>query len=87
MAAAVPFVSVVTIVAVTPGGIGLNDLVGAGALDVFGTSFAIGAQWVLANRVLVSASYLFVAAFATVAVCVVRIAQPKQVNGMVESER
>jgi uncharacterized membrane protein YbhN (UPF0104 family) len=80
-------VSVVTIVAVTPGGIGLNDLAGAGALDVFGTSFPIGAQWVLANRVLVSASYLFVAAFATVAVCVVRIAQPKQVNGMVETER
>jgi uncharacterized membrane protein YbhN (UPF0104 family) len=66
MAAAVPFVSVVTIIAVTPGGIGLNDLAGAGALDVFGTPFATGAQWVLANRVLVSASYLFVAACAAI---------------------
>jgi hypothetical protein len=69
MAASIPLVSVATIIAVTPGGIGLNDLAGAGALKVFGTPFAIGAQWVLANRVLVSVSYLLVASFAVVILC------------------
>ncbi len=64
MAAAIPFVSVATIVVLTPGGLGLNDLAGAGALRIFGTPFATGAQWVLANRVLVSASYLLLAACA-----------------------
>jgi uncharacterized membrane protein YbhN (UPF0104 family) len=66
MAAAVPLVSVVTIVAVTPGGIGLNDLAGAGALDLFGTPFATGAQWVLANRILLTVSYLLIAACAAI---------------------
>ncbi len=66
MAAAVPFVSVVTIIAVTPGGIGLNDLAGAGALDLFGTPFATGAQWVLANRILLTVSYLLIAACAAI---------------------
>ena len=64
MAAATPFVSIAFIIAVTPGGIGVNDLAGAGALDLFGTPFAIGAQWVLANRVLGSASYLLLASCA-----------------------
>jgi len=62
MAAAIPFVIIASVIAVTPGGIGLNELAYAGALEVFGTPFAIGAQWALANRVLVAVSYLFVAA-------------------------
>ncbi len=66
MAAATPFVSVAAIFALTPGGLGLNDLAGAGALDIFGTPFAIGAQWVLANRVLLTVSYLFLAACAAI---------------------
>jgi len=66
MAAAIPFVIFASVIALTPGGIGLNDLAGAGALDLFGTPFATGAQWVLANRVLVSASYLLFAACAAV---------------------
>ncbi|MGA3128764.1 MAG: lysylphosphatidylglycerol synthase transmembrane domain-containing protein [Candidatus Korobacteraceae bacterium] len=66
MAAATPFVSIAFIIAVTPGGIGVNDLAGAGALDLFGTPFTIGAQWVLANRVLTVASYLLLAACSAV---------------------
>jgi hypothetical protein len=73
MAAAVPLVSVAAIIAVTPGGIGLNDLAGAGALKVFGTPFVIGAQWVLANRVLVSVSYLLVASCAIVVLCAEKV--------------
>jgi len=66
MAAAIPFVVFATIIAVTPGGIGLNELACAGALQIFGTPMAIGAQWALANRVLISASYFFVAACAAI---------------------
>jgi hypothetical protein len=66
MAAATPFVSVATIIALTPGGFGINDLAGVGALEVFGTPFTIGAQWVLANRVLLIASYLSLAVCAAI---------------------
>lgn len=76
MAAAIPFVSVANIIAVTPGGIGINDLAGAGALQVFGIPFAIGAQWVLANRVLVSVSYLVYAICAAIALGTGRMAAP-----------
>jgi hypothetical protein len=76
MAAAIPLVSLANIIAVTPGGIGLNDLAGAGALKVFGTPFAIGAQWVLANRVLVSMSYLLFAVCAAIALGAGRMAAP-----------
>ena len=85
MAAAVPLVSVVTIIAVTPGGIGLNDLAGAGALDVFGTPFAIGAQWVLANRVLVSASYCLVAACAVAVLLARKFSTPGIQASMTDS--
>jgi uncharacterized membrane protein YbhN (UPF0104 family) len=64
MAAATPFVSLAFIIALTPGGIGVNDLAIAGALDLFGTPFAIGAQWVLASRVILTASYLLLASCA-----------------------
>ena len=64
MAAAIPFVTAAAVIALTPGGIGLNEFAGAGALEVFGIPFAIGAQWALANRVLVAASYIFVASCA-----------------------
>ena len=80
MAAAIPFVSVANIVALTPGGLGLNDIAGAGALDLFGTPFAIAAQWVLANRVLVTASYLLVASCATIVLFARNILRPGSAN-------
>jgi hypothetical protein len=76
MAAATPLVSVANIVSITPGGIGINDLAGAGALQIFGVPFAIGAQWVLVNRVLVSGSYLLFAVCAAIALGGGRLAAP-----------
>ena len=64
MAAAVPFVVVATIIAVTPGGIGVNELTSTTALKFFGTPMAVAAQWSVANRLLVTASCFVVAAFA-----------------------
>jgi uncharacterized membrane protein YbhN (UPF0104 family) len=61
MAAAVPFVVVTTIISVTPGGIGLNELTYATALHHFGTSLDVAAQWSLANRILATASCIVVA--------------------------
>jgi hypothetical protein len=66
MAAAVPFVFIATIVAVTPGGIGVNELTSATALKFFGTPLAIAAQWSLANRFLVTASCFAVATCASI---------------------
>jgi uncharacterized membrane protein YbhN (UPF0104 family) len=66
MAAAVPFVVIVTVIAVTPGGIGVNELTLATALKVFGTPLTVAAQWTLANRVLGTASCFAVAACAAI---------------------
>ena len=64
MAAAIPFVVVASVIALTPGGLGVNELTSAAALKAFGTPLAIGAQWALGNRVLISVSYSLVAACA-----------------------
>jgi uncharacterized membrane protein YbhN (UPF0104 family) len=66
MAAAVPFVVIATIIAVTPGGIGVNELTSATALKFFGTPLATAAQWSLANRFLVTASCFAVATCASI---------------------
>jgi hypothetical protein len=76
MAAAIPFVVIASIIGVTPGGLGVNELALAGALEVFGTPFTIGAQWALANRVIVAASYFFVAACAATLLGARRITAP-----------
>ena len=76
MAAAIPFVIVATLIAITPGGLGVNELACATALAIFGTPLAIGGQWALANRVLVAASYFLVAACVVTAVYVTKIIRP-----------
>ncbi|HUI51297.1 MAG TPA: lysylphosphatidylglycerol synthase domain-containing protein [Terriglobales bacterium] len=65
-AAAVPFVVVVTVVAVTPGGVGINELTSVTALKVFGTPVFAAADWALANRLLVMASCFVIAGLAAV---------------------
>ena len=61
MAAAIPFVVIASVIALTPGGLGINELTAATALIFFGTQLAVGSQWILANRVLVTVSYWVVA--------------------------
>ncbi len=73
LAAAMPFVILACVVAITPGALGVNELSYASALHLFGTPLAVGAQWALANRVLVAASCFAVAAFAASAVLVEKI--------------
>ena len=80
MAAAVPFVVIATIVAVTPGGIGVNELTSATALKFFGTPLAVAAQWSLANRFLVTASCFAVAACAAIVWAVEKIATSNTTN-------
>ena len=66
MAAAMPFAVFANVMAVTPGGIGVNELTTATALKLFGTPLAVAAQWTLANRVLLTASCFAVAACAVI---------------------
>jgi len=61
MAAAIPFAVIASLIALTPGGLGINELTSAAALSFFGTPLAVGAQWALANRVLIVVSYFVVA--------------------------
>ena len=74
LAAATPFVYLATIIAATPGGIGVNEMTYAGILKMFGTPFSIAAPWTLANRVLCVASCFLVAGFAALLMGVRRFA-------------
>ena len=82
MAAAIPFIVIASVIALTPGGIGLNELMGVTALTVFGTPLAAGAQWALANRVLVAVSYFFVAACAAMVLGAQKIMAPHTPNAI-----
>jgi uncharacterized membrane protein YbhN (UPF0104 family) len=64
LAAAMPFVIIACVIVVTPGGLGVNELSYATTLHLFGTPLNMGAQWALANRVLVASSCFVVAACA-----------------------
>jgi uncharacterized membrane protein YbhN (UPF0104 family) len=64
LAASMPFVIASCVLAITPGGLGVGELSYAAALGLFGTPLAVSAPWSLANRVLVTASCVVVAAFA-----------------------
>jgi Lysylphosphatidylglycerol synthase TM region len=75
MAAAIPFVFLACVIGVTPGGLGVNELASASALNVFGTPFSIGAQWALANRALGVASCFLVALLAASLIGVKRLVQ------------
>ena len=74
LAAATPFVYVASVIAITPGGIGVNELTFASVLKIFGTPFAVGAQWALANRVLGVAACFLVALFAVTLMSIKRLA-------------
>lgn len=73
LAAAIPFVVLACVIAITPGGLGVNELTYAAALKVFGTPFDVGAQWALSNRVLGVAACFLVTASAAAMVGVQRL--------------
>ncbi len=73
MGAAIPFVVIATAFALTPGGIGVNEVTSATALKLFGTPLDFGVQWALANRVLGIVVCYFVAACALAMLGVERI--------------
>jgi uncharacterized membrane protein YbhN (UPF0104 family) len=62
LAAALPFVILATVLAITPGGLGVTELTYTGALNLFGVPLGLGAQWALASRALVLSSCFVVAA-------------------------
>lgn len=76
MGAAIPLVVCSGVIGITPGGIGVNEVVSSGALTLFGTPFPIAAQWALSNRVLIAASYCFAAACSALVLLAAKIATP-----------
>ena len=82
MAAAIPFVIIASVIALTPGGLGVNELAAVTALKVFGTPLAVGAQWALANRVLIAVSYFFVATCAAIMLGAQKIMAPPTRDAM-----
>lgn len=76
MAASIPFVVMASVIALTPGGLGVNELTSVTALKIFGTPLAVAAQWALANRVLIAVSYFVVAGCATLLLAAQRVIAP-----------
>lgn len=73
LAAATPFVFLASVVALTPGGLGINELTGATALSLFGTPLAVSAEWAIVNRLLVTISYVVVALCAAAILLIGRV--------------
>ncbi len=67
LAAAFPFATFATALAITPGGIGLSEWTASSMLVAFGTPFPVAAQWAIACRILVllAAAVCGLAAIAT----------------------
>jgi uncharacterized membrane protein YbhN (UPF0104 family) len=78
LAAAMPFVVIACVIVVTPGGLGVNELSYATTLHLFGTPLNTGAQWALANRVLVASSCFLVAACALGALGLTKMMAPQK---------
>ena len=59
---AMPFAVFSAAAGITPGGLGISEFTYAGVLRALGTPLAVSTQWALANRLLISAGYLVLAA-------------------------
>lgn len=66
LSAALPFVIFATVLAITPGGLGVTELTYAAALNLFGVPLDLGGRWALTNRALVLCSCFIVAMIAGV---------------------
>lgn len=71
--AAMPFATLANLLAITPGGIGVNELASVSALHIFGTPLSAAAQWALINRILVTGACLAVAGCAALAFALNRL--------------
>jgi uncharacterized membrane protein YbhN (UPF0104 family) len=72
LAAAVPFVFVATVIAITPGGLGVNELTCTTVLSLFGTPLLVAARWSLANRILGTAACIVVTGCAAITFAIKR---------------
>jgi hypothetical protein len=59
---AMPFAVFSAAAGITPGGLGISEFTYAGVLRALGTPLTVSTQWALANRLLISAGYLILAA-------------------------
>jgi uncharacterized membrane protein YbhN (UPF0104 family) len=70
LAASLPFVMFATVLAITPGGLGVTELTYATALQVFGIPMELAARWAMGTRVLVLCScFVVTAVTGTIALC------------------
>jgi hypothetical protein len=79
LAAGLPLAVIGNALAITPGGLGLNEWGMSFALYAFGMPFATAAQWALVNRVLVAVAALGVAAAGFTVLAALRRVRPSPV--------
>ncbi|HXV24567.1 MAG TPA: hypothetical protein VED46_09945, partial [Alphaproteobacteria bacterium] len=57
-----PLVILASVIALTPGALGFNELTFTGLLVILGTSFDAAAEWALVNRILTLVASLLIGA-------------------------
>jgi hypothetical protein len=78
LAAAQPFATIANVLAITPGGLGLNEWALSSALFALGTSVAVSAQLALVTRILVAAAAALGGITGVAIAAVARFSQPSR---------
>jgi uncharacterized protein (TIRG00374 family) len=76
MAAAIPFAAISNFIALTPGGVGVNEITSVTALHIFGTPISVASQWAIVNRIVITGSYFIVAIASMLLATLVHLSLP-----------
>ncbi len=79
LAASLPFAIIANALAITPGGLGINEWTVSSALFALGTPLQVSAQWAVVNRVLVAAAAGLCGIAGAIIAAAVRLSRPRRV--------
>jgi hypothetical protein len=79
LAAALPFAVIANALAITPGGLGINEWAASSVLFALGTPFQVAAQWAVVNRVLVAIAAVLIGIAGIGIAAAARASRPQRV--------